>query len=85
MDVSRMFQEVLEKIEHSNLNYTMLKTPFSANISIKRSLIKFHDESLPKKTYYQEKVKETPSFELNENMRNAVDQNENLKNLLKQE
>ena len=85
MDVSRRFQEVLENVENSNLNYTISKTPFSAHISIKRSFIRFYDQALPQKTKYPENVNETSNFELNEKLVNAEDQNEKLKDLLQYE
>ena len=86
MDVSRSFQEVLEKVELSNLNYTISKTPFSAHISIKRSFIKFYDqEALPQKTKYTENVKETSNFELKEKVVKTEDLKEKLKHQLKHE
>ena len=48
MDVSKVFTEVLNKIEESNLNYVIHhKTPFSAQISLKRSFVKFFDAPDP--------------------------------------
>ena len=48
MDVSKVFTEVLNKIEESNLNYVIHhKTPFSAKISLKRSFVKFFDAPDP--------------------------------------
>ena len=48
MDVSKVFTEVLNKIEESNLNYVIHhKTPFSAKISLKRSFVKFFDAPGP--------------------------------------
>ena len=43
MEASQRFKNLLHQIENSKLNYVITKTPFSANISVKRSLIKFHD------------------------------------------
>ena len=40
MDASKMFNTILDKIETSQLNYSMIKTPFSATISLKKSYIK---------------------------------------------
>jgi hypothetical protein len=37
-----------DQIEDSRLKYVIFKTPFSANISVKRSFIKYHDESSQK-------------------------------------
>ena len=41
MDASIIFNELIHKIEKSKLNYIISKTPFSAQISIKRSFVKF--------------------------------------------
>ena len=44
MDVTQTFNEVLSKIEQSTLNYIIHhKTPFSAQISLKRSFVKYFD------------------------------------------
>jgi hypothetical protein len=43
MEASKVFKEVIEYIERLKLNYFIQKTPFSAQIFIKRSLIKFYD------------------------------------------
>ena len=39
MEASRIFHNILNTIENSNLNYLIQKTPFSAHISLKSSLI----------------------------------------------
>ena len=49
MDAALRFEELLNKIESSKLNYVISRTPFSANISVKRSLIKFHDQKSSEK------------------------------------
>ena len=46
MDASRIFNELLNQIERSKLNYVINKTPFTANISIKKSFIKWFDPSI---------------------------------------
>ena len=46
MDASTIFNQLINKIENSKLNYVINKTQFSANISIKRSFIKYFDASL---------------------------------------
>ena len=46
MDASTIFKQLINMIENSKLNYVINKTPFSANISIKRSFIKYFDASL---------------------------------------
>ena len=43
MDATNVFNQVIKQVEDSKFNYVIQKTPFSAQISIKRSLIKFHD------------------------------------------
>ena len=45
MAAYRVFNEVLNKIEASQLNYVITKTPFSANIVMKSSFIKYFDEA----------------------------------------
>ena len=46
MDASTVFHQLINKIENSQLNYVISKTPFSANITIKRSFIKYFDAPL---------------------------------------
>ena len=43
MDATKIYNDLISEIEKSSLNYVMTKTPFSAQISIKRSLIKYFD------------------------------------------
>ena len=43
MEASQIFKEILNKVESSQLNYVISKTPFSANIVIKSSFIKYYD------------------------------------------
>ena len=46
MEAHAIFQDVLRRIENSKLNYSLSKTPFSASISLKCSLIKrYQDDS----------------------------------------
>ena len=48
MDVTQVFNELITKVEKSNLNYIIHnKTPFSAQISIKRSFVNFFDAPAP--------------------------------------
>ena len=48
MDVTQVFNELINKVEKSNLNYIIHnKTPFSAQISIKRSFVNFFDAPAP--------------------------------------
>ena len=46
MDASTIFNQLINNIENSKLNYVISKTPFSANISIKRSYIKYFNPPL---------------------------------------
>ena len=43
MEASRIFHNILNTIENCNLNYLIQKTPFSAHISLKSSLIKLNN------------------------------------------
>ena len=40
MDVSKTFESVLNCVRNSGLNFVMTRTPFSATVSLKRSLVK---------------------------------------------
>ena len=44
MAASQKFTNLIRSIEDSDLNYTMTKTPFSATISLKCSIVKRHSE-----------------------------------------
>ena len=44
MDANQTFCNLLRRIESSNLNYVMSKTPFSATISLKSSFVKWFNE-----------------------------------------
>ena len=44
MEAHAVFQDVLRRIENSNLNYSLSKTPFSASISLKCSLVKRYED-----------------------------------------
>jgi chromosome segregation ATPase len=82
MDAGLQFRELLNQIENSKLNYVMTKTPFSANISIKRSLIKFHDKKSSEKEELD--VKEE-NAELKNKLVNVSEQNIMFQELLKQQ
>ena len=88
MDASQWFRELLNQVENSNLNYLISKTPFSANISVKRSLIKFHHDKSPKKEDVVADVKEETQtkkiHELKSKVLNVLEQNEMLQELLRQ-
>ena len=44
MDANQTFCNLLRRIESSNLNYVMSKTPFSATISLKSTFVKWFNE-----------------------------------------
>ena len=49
MEATQVFQNILQIIENSRLNYSLSKTPFSATISLKCSFIKrFHEQPQPR-------------------------------------
>ena len=54
MDATKIYNDLISEIEKSSLNYVMTKTPFSAQISLKRSLIKYFDS--PKHTHGEKDV-----------------------------
>ena len=56
MDASIIFSDVLKYIEDSGLNYLMKKSPFSANISIKSTLIRRYSDKSPNAEYVANKV-----------------------------
>jgi hypothetical protein len=45
MFANSIFQDVLNFIEDSNLNFVIHRTPFSANISLKRTFIKIYGDN----------------------------------------
>ena len=86
MDVSTVFHEVLHAIENSQLNYAITKTPFSANIAIKRSFVQFYDDT--PKNEKQIKVKNDPSeenYNLKEELKLVINQKETLESLFETE
>ena len=56
MDASKLFNDVLKYIEDSGLNYLIKKSPFSANISIKSTLIRRYSDKSPNAEYVANKV-----------------------------
>ena len=46
MLASRTFNEILQEIRSSNLNFQLQESPFSAQISLKKSLVKEKDDSI---------------------------------------
>jgi hypothetical protein len=58
MKASKAFNAVIENIEKSKLNYFIQKNRFSAQIFIKRSLIKYHEIPPSPSNEMQPNVKE---------------------------
>ena len=88
MEASKSFKELMDQIEDSKLNYVIFKTPFSANISVKRSFIKYHDEPSQKETEVKEE-NETPTSKneillLKSQLLSEIGKNKNLEELLRQ-
>ena len=83
MDAGTIFNDLIEKIENSKLNYVINKTPFSANISIKRSLIKYFDTA--PETILKLDKSDMENTELKEKLVAAEQQNKKLDNLIKEE
>ena len=85
MDAGTIFNELIEKIENSKLNYVINKTPFSANISIKRSLIKYFDTTEQTETILKLDKTDVENTKLKEKLVAAEQQNKKLDNLIKEE
>ena len=90
MDATRSFKELTEQIENSKLNYVITKTPFSANISIRRSFIRYHFDSSVKET--NEVKEETLTHpqkneidELKSRILGVLSENEKLQEFLKEQ
>ena len=68
MDVNQLFNEVIRKIEESKLNYIIHhKTPFSAQISLKRSFVKYFDAPTPVfEDITSQNIKDEPSGDASE-------------------
>ena len=87
MDAALQFRELLNQIENSKLNYVITRTPFSANISIKRSLIKFHDKKSSEKEELgvKEEIQTDENVELKNKLVNVSEQNIMFQELLRQQ
>ena len=57
MNANRIFNDLLKCIENSNLNYSLIKTPFSATINLKSSFIKRFGNSGENKVNSEPKLK----------------------------
>ena len=82
MDASSTFKNLINKIETSNLNYVISKTPFSAQISIKRSFVKDFKEPSHQETT---KIDSDATTELKEKLTSALEHKERLEEVLRQE
>ena len=88
MDASRIFNEIIKQIENCQLNYVINKTPFSANISIKKSLIKWIDTPSKTETIVKAEQGDLPCVEkseLTEKLEMVLQEKERLEQLLNQE
>ena len=86
MDAAQRFNEPLNQIENTKLNYVISRTPFSANISFKRSLIS-HDKEVSgkKEIVLKEELQTDENVVHKTKITNVLEQNAALKELLKQE
>ena len=64
MAAKKIFEDVIRVVEHSKLNYFINKTPFSAIISLKCSLIKRFEDSPEAESERVPKVKDTERDDL---------------------
>ena len=89
MDASTTFYNLINMIETSKLNYVISKTPFSAQISIKRSFIKNFKEpsdlQTTKMCYKSDIIHGDATTHLKEKLTIALKEKENLEVVLKQE
>ena len=62
MEAKKIFTDILLYIESSRLNFSLLRTPFSATISLKKSFVNNKqnesDDNLTSRSDLVEKVKE---------------------------
>ena len=62
MEAKKIFTDILHYIESSRLNFSLLRTPFSATISLKKSFVNNKqnesDDNLTSRCNLVEKVKE---------------------------
>ena len=52
MAAKKIFKNILNQVQASQLNYLISKTPFSANISLKCSFVQMHGQSFPEKVHH---------------------------------
>ena len=85
MEASKMFCDIITKIENSHLNYRILKTPFSANISIKSSFVKYFDGVEPEHLEIPVKMEEDEIIKLASDLSKAKSEMEKLQEINRQE
>ena len=87
MDAPKIFNELIHNIENPKLNYIISKTPFSAQISIKRSFIKSFDaqSQIPAVAKLKDDPSELSKLEVTEKLTNNQKQKDKLDELLKEE
>ena len=85
MEASQIFKEILNKIESSQLNYVISKTPFSANIVIKSSFIKYYDATSFKEVKGESETRSSQKDKINSDLVSLNKQNMKLKDLLQSE
>ena len=89
MEASQIYNDLINKIETSQLNYKISKTPFSANVSIKCSLIKYHfdkkDAPHSEIGNYSVKDEKLEAIKLSDDLKSVREEKEQLEYFLKQE
>ena len=91
MEASRVFNDLIYKIENSQLNYKINKTPFSASVSIKSSFVKylFVKEDPEQLEFGTDSEKdEKPNLhevKLSNALKKLQEEKDNLEDILKQE
>ena len=86
MDATKKFKELLDQIESSKLNYVITKTQFSATISVKRSFVKYCEDSSEKEINVKEEdQKEKENEKLKNRLLSEHSENEKLQEQLEQQ
>ena len=85
MAASKKFKELLDKIENSNLNYVISKTPFSATISVKSSFVKYHEDSSEKEINVKKEEQTKENDELRSSLLMEILEKEKLQECLEQQ
>ena len=85
MDASRIFNDLLNQVESSGLNYIINRTPFSANISIKRTFIKLFNSPSQTEAIVKPNKIDLEKIELREKLVVVQEQKDRFEELLRQE